>query len=176
VDLQKAPFGLLELFRLKSGGVGPTQFGDAVIPTVEVGELYGAEQLCCNVSQSAAAAMPITVTETIGANAGNKGPIRLHGVGAHCTIGAAAGTWAQLSVLIQMPAQGGTPVVYCPLASLQFTPRIGQSFYLGIPPLPRPLMIRNGIQLLAQLTGDAVGADHVVALHWLYEWLPQAQP
>jgi len=172
VNLDKAPVGLLELFRLRSQGIGPFVFADGVVPTVEVGEFYGADNLCANVSASAAAAMSVTVTETIGANAGNAGPLRLHALGAHCTIGAAAGTWAQLSVHLQLPAQGGTPVVYVPIASMQFTPRIGKSFYLGGFALPRPLVIRNGVQLLAVLDGDAGGADHVVAVRWLYEWIP----
>jgi hypothetical protein len=123
------------------------------------------------VAQSVGSALTATITDTIGANPGNNGPIRLHGLAAHCTIGAAAGTWAQLSVHLQMPAQGGSPIVYCTINAMQFTPRAGKSFYLPIGPLPRPLLIRNGIQVLAVLDGDAAGADHVVAVRWIYESL-----
>lgn len=170
--LQKAPSGLLELFRLKFGGVGPLKFGEAVFPVVEVGEHYGADILFCAQGDDTAGALPRTSTEIIGGTAGAyAGPIKLHGITAGCTIGAAAGTWAEMHAGITIIEPTGAPAVFVPLTSRSFTPRAANSFFLTAWAPPRPIVIRNGVTFVAQLLGDAGGADHRVSVRWIYEQL-----
>jgi len=174
--LQKAPAGLLELFRLKFGGVGPPLFGRAVLPVVEVGEHYGADLLFGGQGDDTAGALPRVSSETLGSTAGAyPGPIALHALSFGVVVGAAAGTWMEATAGLTIIEPTGAPSVYVGLVARAFTPRAGAQFFADAWIPPRPLIIRNGTILLATVAGDAAGADHRISVRWLYTQLsPQA--
>lgn len=166
--LQKSPLGLLELFRLRDQGRNPPDFAEAVAPTVDVSEYYGADLLGVVSDTTAADAFPRTLTRVIDQ------PIRVHAIGIVITIGAAAGTWCTWHVgfIRPDPTSGNNPTL-CPVGGDVFTPRIGATFVFGVK--VEPFVLPAGSSLQASATGDAAGADHVVALRYLHNTLNVTQ-
>jgi len=159
--LQKAPLGLLQLFRLRSGGVGPEQFGGELTPTVECVDFYGVDRVVGVLETSAAG------TASTMASASSQFARRLLGLSGTFTVGAAGGTWLHLSINVQIApstARIGFGVVH-------ITTPIPTAIYRVAASLPMPLVLPPGHSYVLEVNSDAGGADHVKSLRYLYQRL-----
>lgn len=154
MNLQKAPAVLLDWFRLKTQGQNPTQFGDAVLPVVDVGSLYGAEMQAIGGSNSAAGAFPRLLTAVIGTAS------RYLGVAGSVTMGAAAGTQVRISVGVRIPRNAALFPLFDTYVAV---PQAGRVYYAG-GQLPYPIILPAQSQVEVLVDGDAGGADHVSGL------------
>jgi hypothetical protein len=153
--LQKAPQFLMDLFRLRTTGHQPIEFGELVLPIVDVGVMYGADLQATSTTNSAAGALPRNVIATIGTSS------RYLGIAGSWTVGAAAGTQAQLTVGVALPTVNAA---FFPLFStLIVTPQATRTYFVG-GILPYPLTLPAGAAILMRAFGDAAGADHVASL------------
>lgn len=145
---------LTELFRLKVGGQNPTIFGDAVLPVVDVGGMYGADLQLTTSSTSAAGALQRTQTGTVGTTS------RYYGAGAVAGVGAAPGTQGQLTIGYRSV---GSTAFFPLFPTMVWTPFAGRSYWNG-GLFDQPLIAPGGAQFEARFMGDAGGADHTVSL------------
>lgn len=160
--LHKSPRGLIELFRLRALGAQPNQFGEQVQPVVDVTEFYAQDLMFSANQTGAAGAFPRGVVGTVGTGAapGAAGPILLYALEAVLTNGAAAGTWLNIRLAVELPGSAG-PVAG--LANVNHIPIAGAVFGAAIV-LPRPLVIPSGGIIRADAASNGAGADHVLAM------------
>lgn len=159
--LAKAPQGLLQLFRLRTGGRMPDAFEQAVRAVIETRDFYGSDIY-----------IPIGTTTTTGALAGlsntltvTGGPLGLRSLGAHVNIGAAAATNVFLSWFMVLPS---FPTLAIPIGSQNVGAlAAGGSAICGTAPLP--YVVPAGTQLTAQAQGVAAGVDHTISVRGLLE-------
>jgi len=162
--LHKAPNFLLDLFRLRTQGKQPDEFGTTVGPVVDVHAFYAADLLKTSQTVGAAGAV---ASYTVTANTGS--PIALVGLAAAMTVGAAGGTQLRITVGIALPTVSSG--AFFPLFVQGFfnTPLAGQTYWHG-GKLPGPkLVIPGGTHLQARFHSNAAGADHVGTLLLMYE-------
>jgi len=157
-QLHKAPRFLIDLLRLRTQGGQPNQFGSQVIPIVDTTRMYGADMQLSSSAASGATAVPATVTFTIVNEA------TYLAVAGEFTVGAAAGTFAALTIGYRSSASS----VFVPLYSERIVPTAGRSYFYG-GQLRQPIVARAGAQFLSLVQSDAGGADHVVDLRMLSE-------
>lgn len=158
--LHKSPRGLLELFRLRTLGRQPDQFGDTVVPVVEAGEFYAADLKLISTATATTGAiggagMSNTLTLT--------GPIRLHAAGAVVICGAAAMTNVTITVELLRQNAAGT-VLGCPLGCY-FFPAINAGARIGVGvPIARSWVLLPGASMavIVRISGTAAGADHSI--------------
>lgn len=162
--LHKSPSGLIELFKLQNTGRAPTLFGEQVTPTVDVTEFYANTLLTTVLLTNAAAAFPLVLQDV------QTGPQKRYlAVGVDVTMGAAGGTYLHLNVGIEAPSAA---FPFCPLFSTAIVanPVAGQSYQHG-GMLETPLVPPPGIVLTVSGESDAAGADHVVAIRILAQFI-----
>jgi len=168
--LQKAPAGLLQLYRLRSGGVGPNVFSDELTPTVESVDFYGADRIGTGSEASAAGAFPRTAGSTISAN-----PRRLLAIHGQVLFGAAVvGTYVQISVYsFGFPGSASTNGVWMQLASYQFVPLAAMAALVVpvVANLPGPIILPAGHTFRCVVASDVAGVDHVARVSYTFQRL-----
>lgn len=161
--LQKSPFGLLEALRLRTQGNQPDEFSNTVGGSYDVRDAYGADLLLTQFAASAAGALSgRNVTNVHGA------PLRLRGISAHLTVGAAAVTaGGYLECGIIQRTLSSASGVLVPFAFGAFgVAAAGATLAVGV---PCDILLPAGITLYAKANGTAAGADHVVNVQYLFE-------
>lgn len=152
--LHKSPLGLLDLFRLRTLGNNPPQFGEAVTPVVEVAEFYAAEnKLASSASPAVGGIGGSGATSTLTLT----GRTRIHAFTAQLIVGAAAATNVTLTVRL---LQGTT--LACG-ASRFFAAVNAGALVTADLQLPLPIILPGvGWSVLATASGTAAGVDHQV--------------
>lgn len=160
--LHKAPKGLLELFRLKTLGGSPFQFGDTVQPTVDVDDFYAADVLFSAEDVAGAATGAINTTAGLAVQGGPIiGPQRIYGIGGLIIMGAAPGTFIEWAVGFVLPSFGFPGAIVG--TGRRETIIAAQVIQFGswVPKLVLP----PGAQMFVRLYGDAAGVDHELRLN-----------
>lgn len=152
-SLQKTPYGLLDLFRLRTQGANPPQFGELVTPTADVTEFYGADLSQVFNYTPGAGAITQTLTFT------QPSVRRILGISGEVNIGAAAGTVLRMRLGVR-PAAGN--VVHWIGQSLP-TPAIGVKFVVSAQAFV-PYVLPAGAQVVLEVDGNAAGVDHQSAV------------
>jgi hypothetical protein len=154
-NLVKAPTGLTQLFRLRTGGAQPNVVGNQVQPTLDVADFYGADMLSSSAVSSTAAAMPISVSDSV-----LQAPLRMKALSARVTLGANAGTWLHMAVGYRVGGTAGSTVW---VTAAQYTLTVATGVYvIGVP--LSPLILSAGADLIAMARGDQTGNDHVITV------------
>lgn len=167
--LHKTPRGLLELFRLRTLGSAPPQFGEQVLPVVETSEFYAAgNKLVSNATPVTGAIAGAGATATLTLT----GQVRLHCVGVQLTIGAAPATNINLGVRIFLGATSCAVV-----GQFHAAAEAGATILVGAQ-IPRAWIILPGptTTIQARVCGTAAGADHVVALQTIIDVVTTQAP
>lgn len=160
--LDKSPLGLLELFRLRTLGRAPDEFTNAVSPTVDVTDFYGADLLASVAENSAPGAIGAGIFAAVAAF-----PRRYIALSGNIVIGAAAGTFVNLRLAIQNP---GALVVTAIETTLNITPAAGQTYSIAAK-ISRGLVLPAGWTVGLIVGGDAAGADHVAQIRYTFSVL-----
>lgn len=160
LDFQVAAPGLLNFLRLK-GGVGPNVFGLDVNPDIDVTEFYGNELTAVDELGAGVGALPRTSAIT---STQARRYLSLSGV---LVLGAAAGTWAQISIGYVLPS--GSAITPLLQSQLVMAPVAGQTIRVAID--CRGLVLPPGHRITAIAEGNAGGADHNVAITAGYQRL-----
>lgn len=160
MPLHKAPLGLLEIFRLRTLGRNPDEFGSQVIPVTDVTDNYGLDLLSGVAENAAAGVVSQFLTSVVSANAR-----RYIAVSGNITIGAAAGTYLTMGIGYQLP---NSPNFFY-LNTTTITPVIGGVYRIaaGI----SPLLLPPGHAVFFSTNGNAAGADHLLELRYSFNVL-----
>lgn len=158
-QLHKAPQFLLDLFRLRTTGGQPYNFGDTVLPTVDVTSMYGAPMQLTSSTAATIGAMGLSNTFNV-ANVA-----RYHGVAAELTQGANAGTWCRIVISYR---HSPSSVAFPLFMGNTFVPRASQAMTFG-GLFPQPLVAPPGSVFLVYAIGDATGVDHALDLRLFSE-------
>lgn len=166
--LQKAPAGLLQLFRLRSGGVGPNEFSDTCMAVTDVTDFYGADRVACGTEAVSAGAFPRTAGATISAN-----PRRILAVSGQVTFGAAvSGTYVTLNLhMLGYPgAVSASPQV---IGFSHFVPVAGMAgaTFAVVANLSSPLVLPAGHVIRVMVASDVAGADHSARVTYSFQRL-----
>jgi hypothetical protein len=154
--LHKFPLGLLEVFRLRTSGGQPTEFGQGVQATTDVTDFYASDLLAVQNSSSGATTLPLTLVVTM------PNPRRILGVSGVVVLGAAAGTVLRLRLGVRTNASQAIHYI----GSATYTPTALVSHPVLGSALP-PYTLPAGSQLVLEVDSNAGGADHVIALRHL---------
>lgn len=160
MQLHKSPVGLLDLFRLRTLGKNPSEFGEAVQPVADAQNYYGVDiQVVAN-NQSAPQAYPFAGTDSQ-TFAG-----RVFALSGHVVIGAAAGTRLQMQLGYRPTPQFQTiwlaeDVVTAGLVA-------GGTYFLTYT-FPSPVVFPPGAAFMFSAQSDAAGADHVFVRRAFFE-------
>lgn len=160
MPLQKAPKGLLELFRLRDGGRQPTMFGDVVEPSADVKDFYAADLLTTTTGAPTVGALTnLTETLVLGVAA------RVRGLGGQLTVGAAAVTAGGfLEVGWFIPTQGQPSMS---MGSMSFGVALpAQNIGYGV---PLDIVLPAGSVIYSRAGGTAAGVDHSLLVMALIE-------
>lgn len=162
--LHKAPRGLLELLRLRTGGEQPNEFDPRLIGVVEAGGFYGADIL--NVTNGVATTGAVPNLAKILTPAANQvgSAFRLRAIAGRLTVGAAAftaGGYWEVGITLGPTATNVT------LGNGQFgvavaTAQIG----FGV---DCDLVLEGRWSLYSVVNGTAAGADHQLTCVGLVE-------
>jgi hypothetical protein len=153
--LHKSPKGLLELFRLRTLGAQPSQFGEAIAPVVDVDEFYSSDLLRTELSNVTGALAPLQIAITL------TEPTKLYGLTAAFIMGAAGGTVLTVAISMNLPALA-SPAWLLAGEQFQAAALAPASLYPVAVLFPRPLIAPAGTQIIAQAFGNAAGADHQI--------------
>lgn len=163
--LHKAPAGLLELYRLKTLGEQPNEFGRTVQAVVESKSFYSLDVQFGATHTPSNAAFPLGRSETLTA-----GPIELRACSLQFLIGAAGGTYLNWRIALVMPTGSSTgpatATVNIAAGNLGIV-LATQTYFVGLV-LPQPLMLPAGASIIASGLSDAAGADHQITLSNLF--------
>jgi len=153
--LHKSPRGLLELFRLRTLGANPPQFGDQIVPMVEVSEFYAFDlKTCSGSSPTTGAITGAGLSDTLTLS----GPVRVHWAGANFIVGAAGATNVYLS--IEYADNGGVIGLASQFfATLNALSNVRVSARLGGLVFPAG----NNQRFRATISGTGAGVDHSIA-------------
>lgn len=153
-NLQKAPQGLLELFRLRTHGSAPPLFGEQVQPTVDVAEFYAADRKQVLTSGGTVSFFPFSDSYMFAT------PVRLHAVGFAFTTGAAPppDLFVSMSVITDFGLESA-------IASWQVVPNAatlvaGNIVRFGLPIPGWVLRPQTVLRARAFASAPAPGADH----------------
>ena len=130
--LHKTPVGLLELFRLRTLGAAPPQFGDQVVPVADISRNYGADLAVVGTSGTGPAALPLNVSTVATI------PARITQFAGRVTLGAAGGTQLRITVLWR-PRQTDP---FIPVGFLLVTAPVAAGTYTCISQLTEPILHR----------------------------------
>jgi hypothetical protein len=156
IRLPKAPTGLLELFGLK-GGVGPSEFGESIVPGIDALPFYAVDRLFSANTVNAAAAFPLNGTVNVSF------PRLYFAFSAQVTLGAAAGTRLAIRIGIRAPTNASALAIVAD-ARYAAPHLVAGGFYEAIWLAPFPLVFPPGAQFNCAATSDAAGADHVLTM------------
>lgn len=166
--LQKAPQGLLQIFRLRSGGIGPNQFSDTLTPVVDAVDFYGADRLTHGSETVSAGAFPRTAGSVLSAN-----PRRLLGVQGIVTFGAAVtGTFVTMQLqMINFPGSvTGTPWVLGTFTFVPVAAMAGDAIAV-VAQLPGPIIVPAGVVTRVVVNSDVAGSDHTARVGYTFQRL-----
>lgn len=160
-QLQKAPRGLLDLFRLRTFGLQPDRFSNVIQPSVDVLAQYGSDLLQTTTSPPTVGAL-LNLTEAI------TFAERAHllGISGLLTLGAAAGTNVYVEVGIQLPNNASPQHV---LGSIMF-PAVAATQIVSVTGIVpgNGFVIGPQAQIYARAGGTAAGVDHSLQLTACY--------
>lgn len=165
--LHKAARGFLEILRGQTVGRNPDSFSSEVQPVIEITEFYAGDNKA--ISASGASVGALAGLDDVLTFTGN---IRLHGVGARLTIGAAAATNVTLSCGLRN-GTSGERIAIC----TQFMAQIpaGAVIHIGAPTRPwvlPPSAATAGVgawSAYARSEGTAAGVDHSLSVRILMD-------
>lgn len=139
--IQAQPLGLLQLLSMVGTGQQPTEFGDTVVPVVDLTELYGSEKFSIVVVQETiipaanyALLLPVPSGEFWIVNS------------AQASVSCAAGNWFDLSLRYRL-ASGTQQTTFADFKSQQVGRALAGTIMYGCT-LPRPICLRGGAELV----------------------------
>lgn len=164
--LQKVPLGLLQLFALQTNGRLPTEFGEQVVPMVDVADFYGADRLLPSSISSGAGAFPrATNTTPIGST------IRVHQITAQLALGAAGAANAYYSCQVRLQSPDGIQIGLFP-TQLLVAPAAGFNngaiFDFG-GQLPYPRVLPPGWVIATSINSNDPMVAATLALRFSFE-------
>lgn len=168
LNLQKSPYGLLELLRLRTGGKAPDGFAPTLQTTVDATEFYGADLLRSSTTSSAAGGFPRTASGVVGLSGGPGGANRYLQIHGQIAVGAAGGTYMLGTVGVR-PLGGSSAL--CVLGTLAVPIAPAGVFMHVVANLPVPLVLPPGTVIECSFNSDATGTDHVATLRTLLQTL-----
>lgn len=165
--INKPPRGLLELFRLRTGGGTPSGFQEYIQPVSVVDDFYGAETLLNTSVAGAAGAFPrqATLATPFGS------PVRVHGVAAELIFG--AGATAGSYYFGSVGWQDLSGVVF-PIFAFAHFPNVGTAIAAGSVlnvggQLPYPRVVPAGTNFIAAWASNDAAATHNARLQLHFE-------
>src|SRR5262245_18582881 len=158
VALQVALDALLQFLRVK-GGRGPNVLSLDVTPEIDVTDFYGIQNTVITLQTNAAAALPITFAGTL-----STAPRRYLVLAGEVTLGAAAGTWLNVTVGYD------DGVTFIPVEAMNYTGTIAGATY-RVAAVVRGLILPAQFRARVDIQGNAGGADHVAQLRYSYQRL-----